>query len=320
MGGRRSGIPRWVRAFLFALAVVFFFFFSFLILIEADKHYAWFRGVLVRFLKADNHFDGSLWFSTVATFIGGLISAVPGLMCGLLAYIQTERLHELEDRYHRPGLELDEAKVSIIVLRDKKGDLVKSPQYILGELSDMPYRYRRTVEEVIERQDPFYIVIKADFHVKNEVTVKCISVRQVDFLIGEEALEWVLAGKKGKTAEGHRKIWEFNKRIEQGQTKYTLEWILYPSKKKATPGFWYAMRDFVMYTDIRNPRFRDLEINVHMDVEYEYSGRSGTECILRVEFDGSKMQQVSALQENYSCNGYFAYDIRCKKRRFSARR
>jgi len=268
MGGRRSSIPWWVRVFLFALVVVFFFLFSFLILIAVDKHYAWFRSVLVRFLKADNHFDGSLWFSTAATFVGGLISAVPGLMCGLLAYIQTERLHELEDRYHRPGLELDEAKVSIIVLRDKKGDLVKSPKCILGELSDMPYRYRRTVEEVIERQYPFYVVIKADFHVKNEVTVKRISVRQVDFLIGEEALEWVLAGKKGRAAEDRRKIWEFSKRIEQGQTKYTLEWILYPSKKKATPDFWFAMRDFTMYTDIRDSRFRNLELNVHMGRPY----------------------------------------------------
>ena len=184
----------------------------------------------------------------------------------------------------------------------------------------MPYRYRRIVEEVIEKQYAFYIVLKTDFHVKNEVTVKRIWVRQVDFLIGEEALEWALTGKKEKVADSRHKIWEFDKQIQQGQTKYTLEWILYPLKENATPGFWHAMRDFAMHTDIRDSRIRDLELNVHMNIEYEYSGRSGTECMLCVDFDGSKTLQASVLQENCSCNGYFTYEIKRGKKRFPARR
>lgn len=322
MGGQKSRIVQFVRVILFILAVMLFCIFSVLSLMAVDKHYTWFRGALVRFIKADNHFDGDLWFSAVATLIGGLLSAVPGLMCGLLAYIQTERLHELEDRYHRPGLELDEAKVSVIVLRDKEGDLRKSTKNVLDRLSQMPYpyRYRMTLEKAIDRQFPFYIVLKTKFHVKNEVTVKRISVRQADFLIGEKVLKWMLNEKKKNSDEGCHKIWEFDKEINPGEAKYTLEWILMPFERKETTDSWEAMRDFVFYKEMFNSECRYLRLNVHLDVEYEYSARNGTECMLCVDFDGDKMQQDSVLPENSSCNGYFTYDLKRERSRFPARK
>ena len=320
MGGQRPSAARWVRVFLVVLAVVIFCCLGFAALVAADKHYVWFRGVLTGFLGTDNHFDGGQWFSVAATFIGGLISAVPGLMCGMLAYIQTERLHELEDRYHRPGLELDEARLSMIALRSKKGELLKDPGEIREGLPWTLYMYRRPVEEAIEKERPFYIVLKTEFHVKNEVTVKRIFIRQVDFLVGEEVSEWVLAGKKEKAEDGHHKIWEFNKQIQPGETKYTLEWILCPSEERATVGFWGAMRDFVLQEDIRDSRVRDLRLNVHMNVEYEYSARGGTECMLCVEYDVNKMQHAAVVQENCSCNGYFTYDTNKGKKNFQGRR
>lgn len=307
MRGRRTG-STWIWWVFLIVLVVALFFGGIAVLIAVDKHYACFRAMLVHFLEADNHFDGGLWFSAAATFAGALISAVPGLMCGLLAYIQTERLHELEDRYHRPGLELDEAKVSIIVLRNGKGDMLKRWEEIRDGLPWNEYRYRRCAEEAIDKQHPLYIVLRMCFHVKNEVTVKHISVTQVDFLIGEETLKWVLTGRKSEKTR--YKIWEFEKQIEQGETKYTLEGILCPLKENGTADFWYAMRGFALHEDIRDSERRDLELNVHMNVEYEYSARSGAECMLRVEFDVNKMQQTRVVQENCSCNGYFTFDIK----------
>lgn len=300
------GIRWWVGVFLSVLAVVFL---GFLALMAVDKHYVWFHDVLTQFLKADNHFDGDLWFAAAATIIGALVSAVPGLMCGLLAYIQTERLHELEGRYHRPWLELDEAKVSIAVLCNEKGDLLKSSREIIDGLPWDQYTYRRTIEEAIEKRRPFYIVLKTDFHVKNEVTVKRIFISQVDFMIGKDVLEWILAGAEGKAEENCQKIWKFDRQIGQGGTKYTLEWILCPVEERATIGIWCAMRDFALHKEIRNLELGDLELNVHMNVEYEYCVKDGAECMLRVGFDADNMHSAAVVQENCSCNGYFTYDI-----------
>lgn len=315
MRGRKKGTARRVRVFLFVLIVGVFcvlgsFCGGFLVLMYVDKHYEYLRSTLIDWLRKDNHFDGSLWFSAVATFIGALISAVPGLLCGLLAYIQTERLHEVEDRYHRPWLELDEAEVSVIMLRNKKGELQKSCREILDGLPWTAYRYHRTVEAAIDRQSWLYIVLKIDFHVKNEVTVKRVSVREVDFLLEKEKMEWILTGKKENTAESRREIWELNKQIKDGETRYTLEWILCPFEEKATEKFWYNMRDFVLHEGICNSICQHLELNAHLNVEYEYDAGSGTECMLCVEFAADKMQQAPVVQTGRSGNGYFTYDIK----------
>lgn len=65
-----------------------------MVLVYTDKHYACLRYVLVKILGTENHFDGGLWFSAEATIVGAFISAIPGLMCGILAYTQTERLQK----------------------------------------------------------------------------------------------------------------------------------------------------------------------------------------------------------------------------------
>lgn len=42
-------------------------------------------------------------FAAAATLIGAAISAVPGIMFGIVALRQTWKVHELESRYHRPN-------------------------------------------------------------------------------------------------------------------------------------------------------------------------------------------------------------------------
>ena len=74
--------------------------FSSLFLLNIDRSQECYRDFIKNnWLEGDNYYDGELWFAA-ATFVGAVISVAPGLMCGIFALVQTQRLHRLEARYY----------------------------------------------------------------------------------------------------------------------------------------------------------------------------------------------------------------------------
>lgn len=139
-------------------------FFGGLFLLSIDRYHECYRDFIINnWLEGDNYYDGELWFSAAATFIGAVISAVPGLMCGIFALVQTQRLHRLEARYHRPAMEIEKIGFSFVKIsniRDDSGVL---------RMDEFDIRQRSGVYEANEQSSKWWIDLEIVLYSNNGI-------------------------------------------------------------------------------------------------------------------------------------------------------
>ena len=88
-----------------------------LTLLLLDKEYSKVHSIMTCFKGGIHpHFSGDTWFSIAASGM----AAIPGVFCGILALLQTERINKMEARYHRPVLGFQNASMKIMRLHDER--------------------------------------------------------------------------------------------------------------------------------------------------------------------------------------------------------
>lgn len=287
-------------------------FFCGLFLVCMDRYHECFREFFINtWLKGDNYYDGELWFSAAATFAGAVISAAPGLMCGIFALVQTHRLHKSEARYHRPAMEIEKIGFSFVKIsniRDDSGVL---------RMDEFDIRQRSGVREANEQMSKWWIDLEIILFSNNGIPIKNMEIESVTFAFPDtktnDEYELKPVAFDGNTA----RIRCFARNIKDGRAIYTLSWSLHPFKKfkpedKKTD-FEQCISEFVFYNcEGWDSRYLHLDLSVNMNVDYEYKDKQKTKCMLRAVFNAecSKCSEKSRnIIVNQSSDGYFTYEV-----------
>ena len=269
-------------------------------LLIADGNYDFFRNTIVFLLGRANHFDGSLWFSAGVTFIGAVISAVPGLLCGVFALIQTHRLHVLESRYHRPAMELDKVELRVM----KTDDITE----IRSNLK-LDARQNHSIGIVSAQGDKYYIDLQVSIFLKNEILIKTLYPKNVVFSF-YNGTQCVLEPMEKMNEDNRHKVWDLERKLTDGQMKYTCSFNLCPRERGMQANeMWKDFKEFVFYEERRNPKYQYMTMNMYLDIAYEYDGGQEAENLLKIEFDAAQTVTGKWQTLNESSNGYFTFDL-----------
>ncbi|MBD5513916.1 MAG: hypothetical protein HDR06_04475 [Lachnospiraceae bacterium] len=294
-----------------------------LFLLSMDKYHDCYQNFIIdHYLKGNNYYDGTAWLSVTATLIGALISAVPGLVCGILAMVQTQRLHRLEARFHRPALEIENVELSFARL----DHIYKNDKWFL-EGFDM--RQRFSVNQARNQSSAWWVDLKADLFLNNEIAVRDMKIESVTFSFlqafpDEDSNED--SGKEYKLSllpPSHNAtvIRSFERKLKNGHAAYTLlcglnPFVLETSDKEAD--FNESIDQFAYYGDGRDPGFWRMNLSVAMKISYDYMEQDPEPCLLRVAFEAdaeANSTEKKAFQPNrniiqkQSANGYITYEV-----------
>lgn len=270
------GISLFALLFILAMGSVF--------LLSIDKHPEFYRTIVICFLHKDNYYDGEIWFSVAATLVGAVISAVPGLMCGILALVQTHRLHLLEVRTHHPALEAEKITLSFAKIDHIFKDGILHPE-ILARLE------RRELSgwyEAKKRLSAWWIDLEAVLFSQNEIAVKCMEIESVTLTFPDAKPEKNYKLVLKPPDNSRARLRTFSRKIGNGHIAYTLSYCLNPFTLEPADGknaFEGAVRQFCYISESWDPALLRMELDVHMNVSFEYEGQQNVKCTLRIAFD-----------------------------------
>ena len=270
------GISLFALLFILAIGSIF--------LLSIDKYHEFYRTIVKYFLHKDNYYDGETWFSVVATLVGAAISAAPGLICGVLALVQTQRLHDLEVRTHRPVLEtakitLSFAKIDHIFKDDKLSS------EILARLARREYS---GLYEAKKQQSAWWIDLETVLFSQNEIAVKYMEIESVALTFPDAKPEKSYKLFLKPPDNSRARLRNFSRKIENGHIAYNLLYCLNPFTLELTDeqnAFESVVSQFCYIGESWDPALLYMELDVHMNVSFEYEGPQKVKCTLRIAFD-----------------------------------
>lgn len=268
---------------LFALLLILLAMGS-IFLLSVDKYHEFYRTIVKYFLHKDNYYNGETWFSVVATLVGAAISAVPGLICGVLALVQTQRLHDLEVRTHRPVLETEKITLSFAKIDHIFKDGKLSPE-ILARLAR---RELSGLYEAKKQLSAWWIDLDAVLFSQNEIAVKHIEIESVTLTFPDAKPEKSYKLFLEPSDNSRARLRTFSRKIGNGHIAYNLSYCLNPFTLEATDeqnAFESVVRQFCYISESWDPAFLHMELDVHMNVSFEYEGQQKVKCMLRIAFD-----------------------------------
>lgn len=295
-----------------------------LFLLNMDRYHDCFQRFVIRnFIGQENYYGGEAWFSATATLIGGLISAVPGLMCGILALLQTQKLHKLEARYHRPSLRVKNARFYCAYLEnfcEENG----------GSWIGLEGWQHAGTQEAMNQHFPWWLHFSADLSLTNEIDVQHVEIESVtvSFPHANPPKEYVLT--LSKTCFSSAAIRSCKRTVENDQIVYILSYCLNPfileppaAREKLNDDLDECLHQFAYYHDGQNPGFSQMSLAVAMNLKYDYLDQETEKCLLRITFDAMDKDKISnraaasppACSKNpniiitHSADGYITYEV-----------
>lgn len=272
--GRNSRIRLWLlrqSAHILRSSVIislFCYIGFFIFLFCADGFYGTLNTIVTGILGKDNHFSGETWFSIVASSI----TSLPGIFCGVLALLQTARLHQLESRYHRPSMGLQGAEMKVTWIRDR--------QY-KGITTD--YRrdkfVRRALGKDPEQTRSNLMTFNLDLEIKNDVGVTDIVLDRIEFVFRHEAYTVSFCDLPDEWKQYRRCEPDYSK----GRYLFHIRWELFPysiegsrdnvntEEKDTETRFWESIEQFTNYENRLDKDYYSLLTKVIVNVYYEYA-------------------------------------------------
>ena len=240
-----------------AIISLFCYISFFIFLFCADGFYGTLNTIVTGILGKDNHFSGDTWFSIVASSI----TSLPGIFCGVLALLQTARLHQLESRYHRPSMGLQEAEMKVTWIRDRQYN---------GITTD--YRrdkfVRRALGKDPEQTRSNLMTFNLDLEIKND-----------EFVFRHEAYTVSFCDLPDEWKQYRRCEPDYSK----GRYLFHIRWELFPysiegsrdnvntEEKDTETRFWESIEQFTNYENRLDKDYYSLLTKVIVNVYYEYA-------------------------------------------------
>ena len=286
------GVPA-VIAISLALSAAMFLV-SILILVAADRWYDVGERVL-DWLTGGHYFSGSDWFGGLVSIVGSVLGAVSGIILGIIALVQTERLHELEDRYHRPILVLRKAALTADVLEEFSCRDDSMEQYAAKQ-------------EMKAQGYVFALTTAISFEIGNGIPVKNVELESITFTFTtdpEQRFEVVL---DKKSPDFTPQILE--RKYEPNGVIYSMSCLLFPFKE-VEGDFFIWLERFVYYRSIRHPDVETIEVSIKLRLTYEFGRDASIPVWLRIVWVTEEEKNPEAGRFVWeSSNGYFSYEGR----------
>lgn len=296
-------IKKFIKLLLTTAAILVTLIILFGAMMFVDAFHQYLSGFARNHLGFDHYFSGESWFSVLAAFV----AATPGVLCGILALIQTRHIHKLEARYHRPSLSLHNACLEIFWV-----DKINSIQSHMSQ--DF---YERLIErKKLDTSNLFRI--KLEFEAKNEIEIKAMRLKEIVFFVNGKKYNTtaniVLDEKNYKDADR-----KFERNFKSGKVVYCLENEYLPKISKVSAGdektFWKDIAQFMAYKKTPNVHCRHVQTILKVEIDYEYLEAQTEQVQVRIYWDGERnLSTEYGKNENYhgakleTSNGYFTYD------------
>ena len=271
----------------------------FVMLIIIDVFHAEIDGLIFRFFGVNNHFGGEVWFAVIAT----CFAAIPGMICGFIALVQTKRIHELEDRYHRPSLRLREAMMEVYWIRKSMYE-----NCVLGDARKRHFADRMLEDEKFKGS---FLRLTLEMESKNDVEVETMEIKEITFDMAN--VKYRLVPGTLKEDIFLKRNCDFSRKFEDEKYLYCIDCVMYPYEFHADKGigeekFWNAIEKFTNYQGNLDDEYETIEMVIETDVYYEYAVNGCEKVIGKILWNchqGTGRCGVRA--ESRSNNGFFAY-------------
>lgn len=288
-----------VLAFLcrFLLPVLLLVFLVAVPLLFLDKYHLQVDHFFESRMNITNYFKGEIWFAVVAT----CIAALPGMYFGLLALNQTRINFRLENRYHRPSIRLNLARIIVDRIHDRA--------YTQSQ-SELFRRYVEKLQDVEPQENLITCIF--DIEVLNDIEVENIILKKLDFYLGSKVFSLKISDSWKEMRLLRRRC--FLRGIENGKRVYRIEWDLYPYilRKRNPRGregeFWQTIDCFLNYDNWQIEAYANMEVLVQARVYYEYAARKFETIYGLIHWEHQKAGRVGAHSEAKTCDGYFSYE------------
>lgn len=164
--------------------VVKLFAICFVLMLFGDKLYCVFE-FFTDIIKP-HHFDGEVWYAGMITIGAAIIAAIPGIICGFMAYKQTIRLHELEDRYHLPDFYLQEFVLRVRDIEDTEN------------FQPRDFQNRKDIKRLKAAGWPFDLGMEISFFTNNNSPIKKMNMKKLRVRYGKTFKEFSYSGSELK--------------------------------------------------------------------------------------------------------------------------
>ena len=256
--------------------------------------------------------EAYLTLDTLASIIASVITAIPGVFCGVFAIYQTERINRLEARYHRPALGLREASMKITRIHDKKY------QSQTGIRDYKAYRFCKWL--IQEKPEKFFgrLSLQLTLELKNEIEIYDIVIEQICFCFGDECYSFEADRLPDEWKEYRKcaRIFRDDKYI------CIINWDLYPYKllleeKKnglSEKKFWQNMEYFSNYEGYLVDDCLILDVKIQARVYYQYAASGYDRFSINLQWDaknGPGRNGYESVNQTYAGRiTYFEGDVK----------
>ena len=257
-----------------------------MLLLDINKH---------RLSGIPHSFKGEVWFSVIAA----IFAAVPGTFCGLLALIQTQRLHRMENWYRRPILIMREAKMGLLLCANPDVSYSRYTAQERDYINEVKGKFRSDCEH------EGILSLKLQFELQSEPVIRSIEIESVEFAFPDSGeggtyllnIDETSANIKEKGGERYA----FHSCYENGHVCYTVLSDLYAGQQLMSINFWKAVSGFLDYANEAKPKYQRMDTKVHLRVYHEYACGEYDVFLLQIHWKASTkntrkeiyMEQVS---------------------------
>lgn len=245
------------------------------------------------------------WFAAIVC----ILASIPGVLCGILAYVQTERLHKLEDRHHRPDLFLEKAVFSL----EKCADQVLSRERYTAREYEYIEELKKEMEFDTENEGilAFYLQLK----LRSGAVVDKVAVQQIDFCfpgIMSSDYSVIVAPLPDEWQKCAPDRNSFHTIYENGDICYKVRFDVYMGKQHLPVNFWNGIYNFLDYGNSLQFECRKIETNIRLKIYHEFSEKGYDEAMLRLKWEAAS--GISTRRKNYmyqeTSESYFTYMIK----------
>lgn len=268
----------------YILVSSFIIVFMLVLLLVIDQNSKWVAGALSE-IGINNFFSGDTWFSIIGSFVIG----IPGILCGILALIQTDRLNRFEQRYHRPNLGLRSAS-----LKYKRWD------------TDFDCNAQQSHDErmrAIELKSQFEKICKTDqklkgmqalldleleFELKNDIEVSNMVLVEIIWEFGKKRYHFSMQNKEIEQALKPRRKFRRETQDDHYMIRVREELFLCASSEGENDSFWDAVEYFANYNNHKRFDYKELTLELKIQEFYQYCPTEYDEISVKTEWDAGR--------------------------------
>lgn len=264
-----------------------------LTLLLLDKEYSKVHSIMTCFKGGIHpHFSGDTWFSIAASGM----AAIPGVFCGILALLQTERINKMEARYHRPVLGFQNASMKIMRLHDERYQK-KSKVKDYEEVFFCEWLVKKKPEKNFKR-----ISLELVLELKNDTEIYDIILDQISFWINNKCYIFQIE----KMPERWSRYRKCTRVFENDKYLCIINWDIFPykivnwkdSKDDIESVFGRDIDNFANYDRVLMDNYRTINIDIQARCYYQYSNLDYALITIRTQWDVQKGTGIIDYESN----------------------